>query len=219
MLRKIYEKRLQNTVMKPGRAIPEHVALVLAETDILSRNGVSKLRDFVNWSSKLGVTEISTYIDVLDIEPQLQEEMAGKLAETLRQMFAGMSLKTEYAIYNDKGTLVAKNGNEKPLINILVGFGGKRELTHAVRAILKKVEVGELQPDEITEKSIEDNLTIRTEPDLIIRAGGKHLSDFLIWQSVYAELFFTDVNWESLRKIDLLRIMRDFQNRQRRYGK
>ena len=219
MLRKIYEKRLQNTVMKPGRTIPEHVALVMAETDILSKNGVSKLRDFINWSSKLGITEISIYIDVLDIEPRLQEEMTGKLAETLQQMFASMSLKTEYAIYNDKGIRTAHDGKEKPLINILVGFGGKRELTHAVRSLLEKVKAGEMQPDEITEKSIEDKLTIRTEPDLIIRAGGKHLSDFLIWQSVYAELFFTDVNWESLRKIDYLRIMRDFQNRQRRYGK
>ncbi|MDK2891913.1 undecaprenyl diphosphate synthase family protein [Methanohalophilus sp.] len=219
MLRRIYEKHLQNTVMKPGKKIPEHIAVVLAETDILKNHGTNKLKDFINWSLKIGFIEISIYIDVLDTVPQLQEKMESKLADTLRQMFATMPLKTEYAIYNSKGTLVAKDGSKQPLINILVGFGGKKELTHAVRSLLEKVEIGELQPDEITEKSIENNLTIKTEPDLIIRAGGKHLSDFLIWQSVYAELFFTDVNWESFRKIDLLRIIRDFQNRQRRFGK
>lgn len=199
--------------------MPEHVAVVLAETDILKKHGITRLKDFINWSSKLGIIEISIYIDILDTVPRLQEDMANRLSETLQQMFATMPLKTEYAIYNDKGIPVAKSGNKQPAINILVGFGGKKELTHAVRTLLEKVEAGELQPDEITEKSIEDNLTIQTEPDLIIRAGGKHLSDFLIWQSVYAELFFTDVNWESFRKIDLLRIIRDFQNRQRRYGK
>jgi undecaprenyl diphosphate synthase len=81
------------------------------------------------------------------------------------------------------------------------------------------VETGELSPEDITGGLIEQNLTIKSEPDLIIRAGGKHLSDFLIWQSVYSELYFTDVSWENFRKIDFYRIIRDFQKRQRRYGK
>ena len=219
MLRKIYENRLQNTVMRPGKKVPEHVAVVLAETNILKNNGLSQLADFINWSAKLGIDEISIYIDVLDTDPKLQDEMGVQLTEVLQQMFSGMTLKTEYVIYNDKGSLVANGGKEQPSINILVGFGGKKELTHAVKSLLEKVETGELDPEDITEKLIEEKLTIQSEPDLIIRSGGKHLSDFLIWQSVYAELFFSDVNWESFRKIDLLRIVRDFQNRQRRYGK
>ncbi len=219
MLRKIYENRLQNRVMRPGKKVPEHIAVVLTEADILKKHGIAKLEDFINWSAKLGIGEISTYIDVLDTMPQLQEEMEITLTKALQQMFSTMPLKTEYLIYNDKGSLVASDGKEQPSINILVGFGGKKELTHAVRSLLEKVEAGELNPDDITEKSIEEKLTIKTEPDLIIRSGGKHLSDFLIWQSVYAELFFSDVNWNSFRKIDLLRIIRDFQNRQRRYGK
>ncbi|WP_269850430.1 undecaprenyl diphosphate synthase family protein [Methanosarcina horonobensis] len=53
----------------------------------------------------------------------------------------------------------------------------------------------------------------------MIRSGGQKLSDFLVWQSVYSELYFTDVNWNNVRKIDLMRVIRDFQKRQRRYGK
>jgi len=53
----------------------------------------------------------------------------------------------------------------------------------------------------------------------MIRSGGQKLSDFLVWQSVYSELYFTDVNWEDVRRLDILRLIRDFQKRQRRYGK
>jgi undecaprenyl diphosphate synthase len=53
----------------------------------------------------------------------------------------------------------------------------------------------------------------------VIRAGGKQLSDFLIWQAAYSELYFTDVDWQSLRKIDLLRAIRDWQRRERRFGR
>jgi len=55
-------------------------------------------------------------------------------------------------------------------------------------------------------------------PDLVIKTGGQHLTDFLIWQSVYSEIFFSDVNWKFFRKVDFLRILRDFQARERRFG-
>jgi len=57
------------------------------------------------------------------------------------------------------------------------------------------------------------------KPDLVIRAGGKQLSDFMIWQAAYSELYFTDVNWLRLRKIDFLRAIRDYQGRERRFGR
>ncbi|MCD6145172.1 MAG: undecaprenyl diphosphate synthase family protein, partial [Methanosarcinales archaeon] len=53
----------------------------------------------------------------------------------------------------------------------------------------------------------------------VIRAGGKHLTDFLIWQTIYSELYFTDVNFTDMRRLDFLRIIRDYQKRQRRYGR
>ena len=60
---------------------------------------------------------------------------------------------------------------------------------------------------------IESHLLFKSEPDIVIRAGGKRLTDFLIWQSVYSELYFTDVNWLDFRKVDFLRVIRDFQKR------
>jgi undecaprenyl diphosphate synthase len=84
---------------------------------------------------------------------------------------------------------------------------------------MQKVDSGELNPEDINESVIENHLLFNDEPDLVIRSGGKLLADFLIWQSVYSEIYFTDVSWIHLRKLDFLRAIRDFQKRQRRFGK
>ncbi|MDD1758475.1 MAG: undecaprenyl diphosphate synthase family protein, partial [Methanotrichaceae archaeon] len=89
----------------------------------------------------------------------------------------------------------------------------------AFRKLLKDVENGRLNPEDIDEKSIEKNLRFGEKPDLVIRAGGKHLSDFMIWQAAYSELYFTEIRWSSLRKIDFLRAIRDCRNRKRRFGR
>ncbi|KAF5417071.1 MAG: Tritrans,polycis-undecaprenyl-diphosphate synthase (GGDP specific) [Candidatus Methanophagaceae archaeon] len=71
---------------------------------------------------------------------------------------------------------------------------------------------------ELKEKEIESELIFKSEPDLIIRCGATRLTDFLIWQSVYSEFYFTDVNWTKFRQIDFFRAVRDFQLRERRFG-
>ena len=81
------------------------------------------------------------------------------------------------------------------------------------------VSSGKIDENDINEKLVESHLIFKSEPDLFIRTGEARLSEFLIWQAVYSELYFTDVNWEDFRKIDLLRAIRDYQYRQRRFGK
>ncbi len=76
-----------------------------------------------------------------------------------------------------------------------------------------------IDPDSVNEELIGHYLTFRYTPDLVIKTGESYLTDFLIWQSVYSELFFTDINWENMRKIDFLRVLRDYQSRMRRYGR
>jgi undecaprenyl diphosphate synthase len=76
-----------------------------------------------------------------------------------------------------------------------------------------------IPPAEVTEQTFEQYLTFPYTPDLVIKTGGYHLTDFLIWQAVYSELFFSDVNWKWFRKTDFLRALRDYQARVRRFGK
>ena len=90
-----------------------------------------------------------------------------------------------------------------------------------LEAILGKVERGELSPDEVDERVLGEHLyTGGDDPDLIIRTGGEsRLSNFLLYQAAYSELFFADVHFPSFRRVDFLRIIRSYQRRKRRYGR
>ena len=107
-------------------------------------------------------------------------------------------------------------------LNIAISYGGRAEIVDAVRKIVSKIENKELALDEINEKIISENLYTEglPDPDLIIRTSGEErLSGFLLWQSAYSELYFTDIYWPAFRKIDLWRAIRTYQQRERRYGK
>jgi short-chain Z-isoprenyl diphosphate synthase len=110
-------------------------------------------------------------------------------------------------------------------LTIAVAYGGHDEITDAVRALLREAAVeGKALADAIetvTPAAIARHLYMagQPDPDLIIRTSGEsRLSGFLLWQSAYSELYFTDVNWPAFRKIDFLRAVRAFQQRKRRFG-
>ena len=98
---------------------------------------------------------------------------------------------------------------------VAIGKSGREEITACIRRLAEE----RIPPDKIDDALLESHLTFRYNPDIVIKSGGDHLTDFLIWQSVYSELFFSDVNWEHFRKLDFLRILRDYQSRIRRFGK
>jgi tritrans,polycis-undecaprenyl-diphosphate synthase [geranylgeranyl-diphosphate specific] len=108
-------------------------------------------------------------------------------------------------------------------LNIAFAYGGRAEIVDATRKIAQKIEKGELKPDAIDEQIFASHLYTahlpKQDPDIIIRTSGEErLSGFLLWQSAYSELFFLDVFWPDFRRIDLLRAVRTYQNRKRRFG-
>jgi len=98
---------------------------------------------------------------------------------------------------------------------VAIGNSGREEIT----ACIRRMALDHIKPDKVDEKTLESYLTFQYTPDVVIKSGGDHLTDFLIWQSVYSELFFSDVNWKYVRKVDFLRVLRDYQSRVRRFGK
>jgi tritrans,polycis-undecaprenyl-diphosphate synthase [geranylgeranyl-diphosphate specific] len=106
-------------------------------------------------------------------------------------------------------------------LNFCIAYGGRQEILDAFRAILDKVERGELERGAVDEAVLAEHLyTDGDDPDLIIRTGGEsRLSNFLLYQAAYSELFFTDVHFPSFRKVDYLRVIRSYQQRKRRFGK
>ena len=98
---------------------------------------------------------------------------------------------------------------------VAVGKSGREEITECIRRMARDQVI----PEKVDEQLLDSYLTFRYTPDIVIKSGGDHLTDFLIWQSVYSELFFSDVNWKYFRSVDFLRILRDYQSRIRRFGK
>jgi len=117
----------------------------------------------------------------------------------------------------------ATHDYDKHFLNIAFAYGGRAEIADAARKIAEKVKEGELSPEKIDEQLFEQHLYTshmpKQDPDLIIRTSGEErLSGFLLWQSAYSELCFLDVYWPDFRLIDLLRAVRTFQKRKRRFG-
>jgi tritrans,polycis-undecaprenyl-diphosphate synthase [geranylgeranyl-diphosphate specific] len=108
-------------------------------------------------------------------------------------------------------------------LNFAFAYGGRAEIVDAAKIIAEQVKAGQIEPQDIDESTIEKYLYTahmdKQEPDLIIRTSGEErLSGFLVWQSAYSELVFLDVYWPDFRFIDLLRAIRTFQRRKRRFG-
>ena len=118
----------------------------------------------------------------------------------------------------------ATEGYDDHFLNLAVAYGGQDELVDAVRKIGDQIKSGDIGVDDISKEVIESNLYTshlpQPAPDLILRTSGeKRLSGFLLWQSAYSELMFTDIFWPEFRKIDLMRAIRTYQKRKRRLGR
>jgi tritrans,polycis-undecaprenyl-diphosphate synthase [geranylgeranyl-diphosphate specific] len=131
------------------------------------------------------------------------------LPENMQQLM--MNVESATQSYNDH------------FLNIAFAYGGRAEIVDAAKKIAEEVQKGELVPEKVDEQMFEQYLYTshlpKQDPDLIIRTSGEErLSGFLLWQSAYSELFFLDVYWPDFRLIDLLRAVRTFKKRKRRFG-
>jgi undecaprenyl diphosphate synthase len=190
--------------LPPVAERPDHVALVITERDLLGQDAYATLETFLRWAFGYGAEEVSLYVSVLDeaVVPTLERELARVTAPE------------PIAVRGPADTERA----DTP-IRVSIGLGGKHEFASAVRSLAEEVQEGDLTPEEINEDDVEANLVFPEPPDLVIKTGAERLSDFMIWQSVYSELYFTDVNWRDFRRRDYLRALIDFADRKRRFGR
>jgi len=106
-------------------------------------------------------------------------------------------------------------------LNVALSYGGRQEIVDAVQKIAQMVKDGQISPEQIKEEHIAGQLDTfgQPDPDLVIRTGGEHrVSNFLLWQIAYAEIFITQTPWPEFRKPHLINALWDFIHRERRYG-
>jgi len=213
----LYDAYLATRHRLHDAAPPAHVALVVTERDLLAAGAFDTLSSAIGWAFEYGAERVTVSVSVLD------RAVAPTLVRELRRLDAP----AETAVRGpdaDKPTAGPAGdsldpGDPDAPVRILVGLGGKAEFAGAVRELAHDVADGEITPETIDEADVADHLLFPEEPDLVIKTGAERLSDFAIWQSVYAELYFTDVNWRDFRRREYLRAVLEYQNRQRRFGR
>lgn len=132
---------------------------------------------------------------------------------------SAFSDKLQRLIRESENATAANNGL---LLQIAANYGGRWDITLAARKLAERVEKGELNASQITEAELSQNLSCAdvSDPDLFIRTGGeKRISNFLLWQCAYTELYFCETLWPDFGKEDLLTAFRDYAGRQRRFGR
>jgi tritrans,polycis-undecaprenyl-diphosphate synthase [geranylgeranyl-diphosphate specific] len=203
--------------------------------------GAEKVEDLLDWCLKLGVKSVTLYAfstenfrrtpDEVEKIMRIAEEWFGKLLtdERIRRdkvrvkVIGRVNLLPESLQQLMRDVENATQDYSEHFLNFAFAYGGRAEIVDAARKIAEEVREGKLNPEKVDEKTFEQYLYTshmpQQDPDLIIRTSGEErLSGFLLWQSAYSELCFLDVFWPDFRLIDLLRAVRTFQKRKRRFG-
>jgi undecaprenyl diphosphate synthase len=200
----VYDRYLAARLRRHDADPPRHVAVIITERDLLEQGAYATLEAFFEWAFEYDAERVTVYVSVLDPEA----------APTLRRELDQVSAPEQLAVRGPDDTQRA----DAP-IQVSIGLGGKHEFAGAVQKIAEDVQDGELTAEQVDESEVEKHLVFPENPDLVLKTGAERLSDFMIWQSVYSELYFTDVNWRDFRKREYLRALLDYKNRQRRFGR
>ena len=229
--------------------LPKHVAIIMDGNGRWAKKqskirifghkvGVKAVRDTVEGAAELGLKYLTLYafssenwnrpkkeIDalmellvntILDetktlMDNNIRLEAIGNLEDLPKKCLQNLNNTIEKTVKNTHMTLV-----------LALSYSSKKEVTQAIKSIVKKVENGDLKSDEINEDLIQNHLYTHNipDPELLIRTSGEQrISNFLLWQIAYSELYFTDILWPDFRREDLYKAIVNYQKRERRFGK
>ncbi|MHA1743755.1 MAG: polyprenyl diphosphate synthase [Candidatus Heimdallarchaeota archaeon] len=202
------------------------------------RYGAKNLENFLNWCLELGIPHVSVFTlstENLNRPKKELEELFNLYYKYLKKWedkkgsfldkyevrvrFVGDLNKLPPKLVKLMGRLMQRTAKyQKRALNLLVAYGSHFEMTHVVKNIVEKVvKKGRL---EITEKDIEQNLLVPVPLDLVIRTGGMNrLSNFLLWQAAYAEIYVTKTLWPDFKKEELIKAIKWYNSVQRNFGR
>ncbi|MDY0780873.1 isoprenyl transferase [Tenacibaculum sp. IB213877] len=231
------------------KKIPNHIAIIMdgngrwAKQKGMQRvfghkNALTAIRETADYASELGVGYLTLYafstenwnrpkFEVDALMSLLVTTLKKELPEFMRKSVKVNSIGAidqlpKKAQKTLKEVIEKTKNNTKITLTFALSYGAREEIVNAIKNISKKVVNKELEIEKIDEKIINNHLYTFNLPDvdLMIRTSGEQrISNFLLWQMAYAELYFTDVLWPDFRKEHLFNAIIDYQNRERRFGK
>ena len=209
------------------------------EVDAGHEAGKDKLVDVLDWCLEVGVRILTVYALSTENFRRDPDEVAGLMAlfeRSFRDVVTDERVHRNHIRVRAIGNVAALPPHVQAAIaaaeaatagysdyfyNVAIAYGGREEIVAAIRKLAEAVQQGTLRPDQIDADRVARELYTGSlpDPDLVFRTSGEErISNFLLWQTAYAELYFSDVYWPGLTHIEFLRAIRTFQLRQRRYG-
>ena len=231
------------------KTLPKHIAIIMdghgrwARERGLPRifghrSGIESVREIVRTCGEIKIGVLTLYVFSVENWERPREEvrgLMGMLRELLRREVHELDKNNVRLMSIGRKELLPKilkeelerairalQKNSGLLLNLALSYGGRAEIVEAAQRIAHEVKEGHLNPDRIDEKAFVNHLYAPTlpDPDLLIRTAGEmRISNFLLWQIAYTELYVTDVLWPDFRRKNLLKAIEDYQTRDRRFGK
>jgi undecaprenyl diphosphate synthase len=229
--------------------LPQHIAIILdgngrwAEQKGMDRykgheEGVVSVRKVVEAAGDIGIKYLTVYtfstenwnrpqgeVDALMalMVTAIQRETPDLMKNNVRlQAIGDIDRLPQVTKDNLAGCIEETSKNTGLTLVLALSYSSRWEITEAARKIAREVQEGKLEPEAINEAVVSNHLTTKNipDPDLLIRTGGEYrISNYLLWQMAYAELYFTAVYWPEFREENLYEAILDFQKRERRFGK
>jgi undecaprenyl diphosphate synthase len=229
--------------------IPQHVAIIMDGNGRWAKkigkkrafgheNGTNSVKECIDASMKLGINNLTLYVFSTENWNRPKFEVSALmdlLVYTLnKQKKSLIENNIKVNIFGDleslnkkpkdklKDIILSTEKNNKLNLNLAISYGSRQELLKAIREVSNKVKNNIISEKNIDEKIINEHLYTRNLPnvDLLIRTGGEsRVSNFLLWQIAYAELYFTDILWPDFKEKDFFDAIGNFQKRERRFGK
>jgi short-chain Z-isoprenyl diphosphate synthase len=245
----VYERRLAANL--PDVPRPRHVGVILdgnrrwaraagaADVARGHQAGADRITDLLEWCGDAGVEVVTLWLlsnDNLSRPPAEIEQLFAIIEGTVRNLaradrpwrvhpVGALDLLPDSTVRVLKEAAEATQGRTGILVNVAIGYGGRREITDAVRSLLQEQAAKGASLEQLAEvldvEHIADHLYTggQPDPDLVIRTSGEQrLSGFLLWQSAHSEFYFCDALWPDFRRIDFLRALRSYAQRERRHG-
>jgi len=229
--------------------LPSHVAIIMdgngrwAKKRLFNRvrgheRGVEVVREIVRAARKIGISVLTLYAFSTEnwqrpkaevtalmaiLRKFLKEELQEMQENNIRLSTIGQTERlperVRKLLYE---TMSLTEKNDGMILNLALSYGSRTEIVSMTQEIAKKAKNGELDPDSITPELVSDHLYTRgmPDPDLMIRTSGEmRISNFLLWQIAYSEIFVTKTLWPDFNRDEFVQILKEYQGRERRFGK